>query len=267
MKRGSYAKFSTNSEALSSVVGMILILAIVLTSISAIWVNYVPVVRKNAEIKFNEGLRKDFMNLPVIYSLIKENQNEVISMKLGGVSTVFGQLTTSSTLKVNRSGVLTLYCTFNNTLIQRIFYLFSLELYTHNEILPNQAFVFSEGGLKIIQSGKNITKLKPDIGLEFDNGTGTLKISVDNLTTKSQTISGNGVAYIKFSFTEMTENYSNCVGYLAVNDTIFGDNWIYTMEKLSEEYPTIFNLIGSKLKFKERINVSLTVRNFGICLS
>ncbi len=255
-----------NNKALSPVVSMILILAIITTSISVLWANYVPIVKKRAEIKHNERLIDEFLSISTIYSLLNENESKVISLTLGGGETTFGHLTTSSTLKVNKTGTVTVNMSCDNLPHDNSphsFSLFSIELSIHNTYLPDRTFVFSEGGIKVFQYDKNITRLEPDMNesLRFQNN--TLILRIDNLKTDPQEVSGNGIVYLRLKF-DRNESYSreyyNCTGSIQVNDSLFEDEWIKVMESLSNGRLR-FDPKSNSLKFNN-MNVSILTRDF-----
>jgi len=248
-----------DNKAISPVVSMMLILAIITTSISVLWANYVPILKKRAEIEHNEKLNDEFLSIATIYSLLNENESKVISLKLGGRETAFGLLT-SSTLRVKKTGTVIVSC---ENLTVHNFSLFSIELSIHNTYLPDRSFAFSEGGIKVFQYDKNITRLKPNINesLKFQNG--TLVLRVDNLTTKPQEVSGNGIAYLRLKFKYNSWRYDNCTGFIQVNDSLFEDEWIEVMESLSEESLSFNN---SRLEF-ENISVSILSRDFVVNIS
>ena len=110
-----------DDKAISPVVSMMLILAIITTSISVLWANYVPIVKKRAEIEHNEKLSDEFLSISTIYSLLNENESKVISLKLGGGETTFGHLTTSSTLKVKKTGTVIVDMSCDNSTVRKSF--------------------------------------------------------------------------------------------------------------------------------------------------
>ena len=253
---------SMDKKAISPVVSMMLILAIITTSISVLWANYVPIVKKRAEIEHNEKLIDEFLSISTIYSLLNENESKVISLKLGGGETTFGRLTTSSTLKVRNTGTVIVDMSCDNSTVRKSFSLFGIELSIHNTYLPNRAFVFSEGGIKVFQYDKNITRLEPNINesLRFQND--TLMLRIDNLKTDPQEVSGNGIVYLRLKFECHSDRYYNCTGFIQVNDSLFEDEWIGVMKSLSKRTDRLsFDSENDSLEFNN-INVSILIRNF-----
>jgi len=251
-----------DGKAISPVVSMMLILAIITTSISILWANYVPIVKKRAEIEHNEKLSDEFLSIATIYSLLDENESKVISLKLGGGETAFGLLMTSSTLKVKKTGTVIVDMRCDNSTVRKSFSLFGIELSIHNTYLPDRAFVFSEGGIKVFQYDKNITRLEPNINesLRFQND--TLMLRVDNLTTKPQEVSGNGIVYLRLKFEYRSKRYDNCTGFIQVNDSLFEDEWIGVMESLGKGCDRLsFDSGNNSLKFNN-INISVLIRDF-----
>ena len=128
--------------------------------------------------------------------------------------------------------------------------------------MPDRAFVFSEGGIKVFQYDKNITRLKPNINesLRFQND--TLMLRIDNLTTKPQEVSGSGIVYLRLKFEYRSDRYDNCTGFIQVNDSLFEDEWTGVMESLSERSDKLsFDSENNSLEFNG-INVSILVRDF-----
>ena len=251
-----------NDRAISPVISVMLILAIITTSISVLWANYVPILKKRAEIEHNEKLNDEFLSIATIYSLLNENESKVISLKLGGGETTFGHLTTSSTLKVKKTGTVIVDMSCDNSTVRKSFSLFGIELSIHNTYLPDRAFVFSEGGIKVFQYDKNITRLKPNINesLRFQND--TLMLRIDNLTTKPQEVSGSGIVYLRLKFEYRSDRYDNCTGFIQVNDSLFEDEWTGVMESLSKRSDKLsFDSENNSLEFNG-INVSILVRDF-----
>ena len=256
-----------DDKALSPVVSMMLILAIITTTISVLWANYVPIVKKRAEIEHDEKLSDEFLSISTIYSLLNENESKVISLKLGGGETTFGRLTTSSTLKVRDTGSVVFNMSCDNLTVQKSFSLFGIELSIHNIYLPDRTFAFSEGGIKVFQYDKNITRLKPNVNESLKFQSDTLMVRIDNLTTKPQEVSGNGIVYLKLKFERRSERYDNCTGFIQVNDSLFEDEWIRVMESLSKRSDRFsFDSENNKLEFNN-INVSLLTRDFVVNIS
>ena len=256
-----------DNKAISPVVSMMLILAIITTSISVLWANYVPIIKKRAEIEHNEKLSDEFLSIATIYSLLNENESKVISLKLGGGETTFGRLTTSSTLNVENSGSVIVDMSCDNSTVRKSFSLFSIELSIHNAYLPDRTFVFSEGGIKTFQYERNITRLQPNINESLKFQSDTLVLRVDNLTTKTQEISGNGIIYLRLKFKYHNERCNNCTGFIQVNDSLFEDEWIGAMESLSRKSDRLsFDSGNNSLEFNN-INVYILTRDFVVNIS
>lgn len=253
-----------NCKAISSVVSAILILALITLSASVIWANYVPFENRNAEIELNEELEEEFLKFSVLYSELKENETKNLLLKLGGKKTFVGILTTTSTLKLNKTGNFSINMECENSSFTKNYTLFSLELFIHNNFLPEKRLVFSEGGLKIFQVNRNFTKIEPRIEeyLNYDPNNRTIYITIDNLTTEPYEISGSGFSYLKFKYRMETEFHTNCTGYLQVNDTIFEMEWVEKMRELSG---LIFEEDKLRITFTN-INASISIKDFKIAL-
>lgn len=248
------------SKAVSSVVAMFLILAIISLSISVILANYAPMVKRNAEIKLNMELREEFMRVSTAYS--DSNREELHGMlNFGGEKTpfgaLFGEITTTSTLSVNKTGNIFLSLACNGSAFSWNISIFSLELKIYNSFLPEEKLVLSNGGIKIFQSERNFTKVKPSIELKHENN--TVLIRVDTLLSKAKEVSGNGIVHLKLSSSNNEMLYENCTGFIQVNDTYFDEHWIQKMRKSGLN----FEEENRKILFENK-DVSLLLREFKI---
>ncbi|RLI75680.1 hypothetical protein DRO97_02700 [Archaeoglobales archaeon] len=257
-----------DDKAVSPIIAIMLILAILVTSISVLASNWFPIVKKRAEIQHNKELTDKFLSIVTVYSTLNENRSSAMSIKLGGGDTFFSQTTTSSTLSVNQSGWINVSMECNDTSLLLTLKLFKVNLSIHNTLIPDQTFVFSEGGIKIFQYGKNITRLEPDIDKSIEFRDGVLYLRVDNLTSEPQEVSGNGIAFLRFK-SNLNPNsglYKNCTGSILVEDDVFNGEWDDVMIKLEENNPTVFsfNQNTNTLQILTQINVSLTIRDFDV---
>ncbi len=238
-------------NAVSSVVAMILILSILTAALSAALAEIVPAVKKRYEVMTVERIRGEFFRVL--------SENGTFSIPLGG-SSPFGSLTTSSTLRVNETGSVAIDLSCNGTDYRAAFRLFSVELWIHTEFLPDQGYVFSEGGLKIFQPGGNVTRLKPE-PLRF--GDGTLFVRVYHLDSDRAEVSGNGVAWMKISSRHRVEELENCSGYVEVEDAVFGNAWSAAMSEIGDSSRLQFS--GNRLIVRN-VNVSIEVGSFDIAI-
>lgn len=257
-----------DDKAVSPIIAIMLILAILVTSISVLASNWFPIVKKRAEIQHNKELTDKFLSIVTVYSTLNENRSSAMSIKLGGGDTFFSQTTTSSTLSVNQSGWIDVNMVCDGTPLLLTLKLFKVSLSTHNTLIPDQTFVFSEGGIKIFQYGKNITRLEPDIDKSIEFRDGILYLIADNLTSEPQEVSGNGIAFLRFK-SNLNSNsglYKNCTGSILVEDDVFNGEWDDVMIKLKENSPTVFsfNQNTNTLQILTQINVSLTIRDFDV---
>jgi len=260
-------KMLDDEKAISPVVGMILILAILAIAISVISSHWFPILRKDAEIKHNERLKDEFLDIVTVYSMLDRNESKVISLKLGSNQPSFSHTTTSSTLSVRESGWIKINLTYDNFSYSIRYKLFMINLSIHNSFIPDETLVFSEGGIKIYQGGTNITRLNPNLQLCFDNASNTLFLGVDNFTDNFQEVSGNGVAFLSLNMNSRHLNFSNCTGNIRIQDEIFSDEWRDIMSELDSNSVFSFDPSTNTLSINSPINVSLTIRDFKVALS
>lgn len=254
-----------DERAVSPLIAMILILAIISTAISVISAQLFPAIIKNAEIQHNERLKDEFMSITTFYSMFDEKRSKCISLKLG-TSNLFGQTVTSSSLSVVGSGYIVANLTCNQTSLNLNYRLFRINLSIHNSLIPDQTLVFSECGIKIYQDDNNITRLNPDILLRFNNTDNTLFLSVDNFTGNSEEVSGSGVAFLSFNTSVNHLNYLNCTGDITVSDEVFGDEWRNIMRSLNSNIFS-YNSSTNTLWINSPINISLEIRDFRMSIN
>lgn len=210
----SFSDSKMNSKAISSVIAMFLILALVSLSLAVIWAKYVPFDKRNMEIELNEELEARFLEIPKLYYVLQENETKILVMKLGGKKTFVGHLMTTSTLKVNKTGNFSIQMVCENSPVIKNYNLFALELHVHNNFLPEHKFVFSKGALKIFQFGRNITKIGLSIedSIDFDLNRSGLFLKLDNLLTDPVEVSDSSFAFFRIKYFKNVETYSNCAG-------------------------------------------------------
>ena len=248
-----------STKAISSVIAMIMLLAVISTAVSIISVNLLPVMEKKAEIEHNRKLKDEFLDIVKIYSDSAENRG--FSLTLGKSKTLFGQ-STSSSLSVRRSGSVEISLLCNQTHIEKNYTLFRLDLSTHNSLLPDQTIVFSEGGIIERQSDIAIERLSPDIRIELNNTNNTLLLTIDNLTSSPTEVSGNGVAFLTLKKRLCLAKYINCTGSIRISDEVFGGRWEEKIRELFGSSP-----VDGTISINAPINISLKVRNFEIFIS
>ncbi len=239
--------FQMKRKGISTIVGMILILAVISTAIVAITTHYLPVLEERLEFKHEKSLIYSFLKLEEIYP-----GNGTTTLNLG-ISNVFSPVQTSATVKLWKSGDVTI------DVAGRKFdgKLFAIKLYVFNTRIPDESVTFSEGGIKFYQGGKNLTLNPPNIRVYRTNK--NVYISVDNLVTKQQEISGNGLAFINIEVLNRIYNFKNVSVTINVNDSIFESYWIYSLKKAG------FVLTGNTANLNN-VNLTLEIKNYYINL-
>ncbi len=253
-----------STKAISSVIAMIMLLAVISTAVSVISVNLLPVMEKKAEIEHNRKLKDEFLDIVKVYSTSK-SENRSFSLSLGKSKTLFGQ-STSSTLSVRESGWMAINLICNQTPIDENYRLFSLNLSTHSPLLPSQTIIFSEGGVIERQDGTTIERLSPDIRVEFNNTSNTLFLTMHNLASLPVEVSGNGYILLRLGKSSSFKEYVNCTGSISIRDGVFGEEWERKMLELSGPF-SVSNIPPTNiLSIDAPVNVSLEIRNFEISL-
>jgi len=166
---------------------------------------------------------------------------------------VFNPVQTSATVKLWKSGDVTI------NVAGREFdgKLFAIKLYVFNTRIPDESVLFSEGGVKVYQGGENTTLNPPSIRVYRSNK--NIYISIDNLTTQQQEISGNGLAFINIAVLNRIYNFKNVSITINVNDSIFESYWIDSLKKAG------FIVTGNTANLNN-VNLTLEIKNYYINL-
>jgi len=239
-------------KGVSTLVAMILVLAIVSTSITAIASNYLPILKKRAEIQHEEELTSSFLEIASVYP-----GNETVVLKLGGGTTLLNPTPTSSSVHLWKSGSVEVdvnNAQYNTTL-------FTINLSTFNTCIPDRVLLFSEGGVKIYQNSRNITAKPPDIRIYYNAN--SLHITLDNLTSDEQEVAGSGIAYIAVHSQSRVYSFTNVNVTLTVDDAIFEEYWVNTMKYAGF---TVSSMGNTATGGKKNVNLTLEIRDFDIRL-
>ena len=239
-------------RGVSTLVAMILVLAIVSASIAAVFSSYLPVLKKRSEIQHEERLKSSFLRVVSIYP-----GNGTIVLKLGGGDTLFDPVQATSNIHLWKSGWAEI--DVNNVSYRVTF--FALNLSTFNTRIPDKVILFSEGGIKIYQDNKNHTVKSPDIQIRYSAG--SLSVALDNLTSDEQQVAGNGLAYMAIHSRSGVYSFTNVNVTIAVEDSIFRKYWIDAMKSAGFTVSSTGNLV---IGYINNVNLTLEIRNFDIRL-
>ncbi len=245
-----------SERGVSTLVAMILVLAIVSTSIAAIGSHYLPVLKKRAEILQEERLTSSFLEIASMYP-----GNGTAVLELGGGTTILNSVQTTSSIHLWSSGDVAVKVSAQN--VSDVSYntkLFALNLSTFSTRIPDRTTLFSEGGVRIYQYGKNITRKPPDV---IHSNAGLIRIFLDNLISGEQEVAGNSIAYITIHSNSRIYSFTNVNVTVTVNDAIFKDYWIDAMKNAGFRVISTGNTATGS---KTNVNLTLEIRDFDVRL-
>jgi len=211
-------------RGISSVLGAMLVLAVVSTLVVSIIVYYLPNLKKDAEFKHEDELIDQFLRIADLYP------NCEVSLKLGGGATAFNPLKTSATVEVNVSGNFTVEIWNGSKLIFRCYAVVPcLNLSTYNTRIENIRISYSEGGI-LMQQGRYVIVRKPpdfDRVLRIVRAGNSIEMTVYNYTSGFQEVAGNGFGFVSVRAVKLRSlSFGNITEVtVIVNDEIFQNYW------------------------------------------
>lgn len=209
-------------RGVSSVLGALLVLAVLSTVVTSVIVYYLPIIKKNAEFKHENELIDRFLEI------VNGYPNCDIALQLGGGETLFNPLKTSATIETNVSGYVSLELLSNATFSRKI-RLGCVNLTIYNTRIANVALTYSDGGVVLFQGNRSMV-LKPptfDKSVDIIEYGRNITIVLYNFTSPSEEIAGNGFGYIsvRAALKEKLEFHNVTLINITVNDRIFQKYW------------------------------------------
>ncbi|WP_202319120.1 hypothetical protein [Archaeoglobus neptunius] len=236
----------TCDEAVSSIVAMILILAMLAVAVPLAISNFVPHYIKNVEIQRYEESEASFLRIAEAYP-------DPVKLRLYmGRQTPFGFVAATS-FGAKSSGRISIEAVCDSGSVGLSCDIPSLYLYLPGRSVPNRTLIFSEGGIVVEQHSREVIVSSPNITLVYNS---SLTVVVDCLESEKK-ISGSGIIVVDVGVQREIKSYKNCTGKIYVNDTIFQDYWNDAMRSTS------LPVSGSTLSF-DSLNLTLIVRRVGI---
>ena len=209
-------------DGVSSVLGAILVFAVLTTLVTSIFIYYLPILKKNAEFKHENELIDRFLEIVDGYP------NCDIALKLGGGETIFDPIKTSATLETNVSGHVSLEL-FNGTLffLRRVD-LGCVNLTIYNTRIGDVKLVFADGGVVMTDFKRYVVLEKPNLDVRRSGR--FVKIVLYNFTSKPEELAGNGFGFVRIRANYQTYEFDNVTDILVnVRDSIF--SWNSTLER------------------------------------
>ncbi len=228
-------------NALSSIVGMLLVLAIISTFGHLFLLKYESAKRIGDEIESNQKFEHSFSSLSKCYVN-------------GGFTEIYiGENPTVATFSVSQMG----WVNITSDTFSTSFKLFAVKATIHNDYLPDKRYSITQSGIKVYQSGKNVTIHKFERSVEFNNN--QLSAVIFNLTSTPFELSGTGIAFIQTVVDEQWENHTNLKNVtveVKAEDPDFLKEWSDALG-VQPYNGRVYADLGN-------INISLKVRNYQI---
>ncbi len=232
---------SSSDEAVSSVVAMIMVLAVLAVAVPLTISNFVPYYVKSSEMQRYAEAEDSFFKIVEFYP-----SSGRLRLQLGE-QTPFGFVAATS-LKAESTGMVEVHAACDGGNVNLKCNISSLKLSMLGRAIPNRTLIFSEGGIAVEQAETRVVLSEPRIELNYSD---SLTVAVDCLKDE-RGISGSGSAIVDIAISTERMEYENCTGWIYVNDSIFQDYWIKAMQSTG-----LFS--GSTLSFSN-LNLTLWVR-------
>lgn len=222
----AYDKFPGNDSAISTVVGAVLVLGLLVTLTTTIQVSYVPAWKADAEYSHMSDVWGDMAylksNIDILSAglLINPNfsSNSMISVPIkmgGGDVPIISSGKSSGTLSINLKNC-SMAIVANDTLGtvynsgSDLFGLGSISYSSNNNYYIDQMFEYESGALLVVQDDRSMTKLSPAIIVNrLDAANISMVVSAIELAGNKRTISSNNIemVYLKSNTSSVLFSY------------------------------------------------------------
>ena len=207
-------KFLNDNSAISTVVGAVLVLGLIVTLTTTIQVSYVPAWKADAEYSHMSDVWEDMANLKsnidILSAVLLINPDSHIMMGVpikmgGGDIPIIAAGKSSGTLSVNSRNC-SMIITANNASDtpynsgSDLLNLGSISYSSNNNYYIDQMFEYENGALFIVQDERSLMKLSPAITVSKLDATNiSMVVSAINIAGDEKTISSNTIeeVYLK----------------------------------------------------------------------
>ncbi len=209
----------SSSDAVSSVVAMTLVLAVLAVALPLAISNFIPHYVKSSEVQRYAEAEDSFLKIAEFYP-----SSGRLRLRLGE-QTPFGFVAATS-LKAVSSGVAEVDAACDGNNIHLECNISSVQLRMIGRTIPNKTLIFSEGGIVVEQMARQQILSEPQIELNYSDN---LTLTVDCLRDERE-ISGSGSVIVDIVVSMERREYENCTGYIHINDSLFQDYWDEAMQ-------------------------------------
>ena len=213
----------SSSDAVSSVVAMIMVLAVLAVALPLAISNFIPCYVKSSEMQRYAEAEDSFLKIAEFYP-----SSGRLRLRLGE-QTPFGFVAATS-LKAESSGTVKVDASCDGGNVNLQCNISSVKLSMLGRAIPNKTLIFSEGGIVVEQAGTRIVLSEPQI--EVNHSDDSLTLTIDCLK-EERGISGSGSAIVDIAMSMERREYENCTGYIHINDSLFQDYWDEAMQSAS----------------------------------
>ncbi len=244
-------------EGVSSVLGAILVFAVLTTLVTSILVYYLPIIKKNSEFEHEKELIDRFLGI------VNGYPNCDLELRLGGGGTIFDPIETSATLETNVSGHVILEL-FNGTpfFLKRID-LGCLNLTIYNTRIEDIKLVFADKGVLMTNFKKCIVLDEPELNIGR-NGR-SVEMTLYNFTSKPEELAGNGFGFVRIRANFKTYRFENVTEILLnVQDSIF--SWNSTLKRIGFVKSSSGWILSASSLGYSNLSIKLTVYDVDIDL-
>jgi len=235
----------SSERAVSSVLGMILVLVILGAVITVITVYKIPIIEKKSEFQHEVDLLDDFSNLRNIYYPESNSSSVTVEFDLGGSSPPLVRVVEDANLMVWNSGYVT-YTITSTTSASYTTHIFAVNMSVYPSRLPYLTAVMSEGGLKYYQAGnRGLAIYSPRSyinGSVVKNSATNLTVYVDNyvvntISNGNYTISGTGFVCLGIKMNErVAGTYTGATLTIDPHDSLYQNYWNAIKNKYTGTY-------------------------------
>jgi len=234
----------SSEKAVSSILGMILVLVILGAVIAVITVYEIPIIEKRSEFQHEVSLLDDFSNLRSIYYPESNSSSVTVEFDLGGSSPPLVRVVEDANLRVWNSGYVT-YTIASAASVSYTTHIFAMNMSIYPSRLPYLTAIMSEGGLKYHQAGNSLSIYSPESyinGSVVESSATNLTVYVDNyavntISNGNYTLSGTGFICLGIKMNErVAGTYAGATLTIDPHDSLYQNYWNAIKNKYTGTY-------------------------------
>ncbi len=281
MKKGfeAISTFCRSDSGVSTAVAAALLLCILVTLMTTVQLNYVPVWKEDAEYAHMSNVWQDMSrlksNIDILSAGLEINPNARIVLsspvRVGGTDVPFiGGTTSGGTLAVNNdiSGLTVLVTTDNVSTEYNsgpsLFYTGTVSYRPTNTQYVDETYCYENGALIVAQNGRSMMKLSPGIVLEKGAGSVNLSVRAVTLVGDRGVMSSNTVEEIRLTTESFTPLF-DLTGIEEYFNLTSADLTVYT--KNTEAWEDYFRDSAEEVNLQEGTDYNLSNGTYTVTFS